>query len=91
MFVLTDSGGIQEESTMLGIPCLTMRENTERPVTLSKGTNYLVGRNKNKIIKCVRLFLNGKAKKKDIPQLWDGKAAQRIVNIIAKSFDEAKG
>lgn len=89
--VLTDSGGIQEESTVLGIPCLTMRENTERPVTLSEGTNYLVGRNKKKIIQCVRLFLNGKAKKKSVPQLWDGKAAQRIVKIIAKSFDEAKG
>ncbi len=91
MFVLTDSGGIQEESTVLGIPCLTMRENTERPVTLSKGTNYLVGRNKNKIMKCVRMFLNGTTQKNSVPQLWDGKAAQRIVKIIVKSFDEAKG
>ena len=82
LFVLTDSGGIQEETTILGIPCLTMRENTERPVTLKIGTSYLVGRNKNKIENCVSKVLKGEGKQGDIPKYWDGKTAQRIVKVL---------
>lgn len=82
-FVLTDSGGIQEESTFLGIPCLTMRENTERPVTIEKGTSYLVGRNKEKVLLYIEDILDGKSKNGSIPELWDGKAAKRIVQILS--------
>lgn len=85
-FVLTDSGGIQEETTVLGIPCLTIRENTERPVTVSQGTNILVGTKKEKIVQEAEKILNGKTQKSEIPELWDGKAAERIVKILASSF-----
>lgn len=81
-YVLTDSGGIQEETTVLGIPCLTMRENTERPATVKQGTNYLVGRDKGKIKRCLTAIKNKKAKKGDIPKLWDGKTAKRIVKTL---------
>ncbi|RJQ55277.1 MAG: UDP-N-acetylglucosamine 2-epimerase (non-hydrolyzing) [Nitrospiraceae bacterium] len=83
LFVLTDSGGIQEETTVLHIPCLTMRENTERPVTVSKGSNYLVGREHKKIMRHVHNILNGDSKKGSIPELWDGKTAKRIVTILS--------
>jgi len=83
-FVLTDSGGIQEETTVLKVPCLTMRANTERPVTITEGTNVLVGRDHSKIIRNVLQILAGKCKKGKIPQLWDGKAAQRIVKFFEK-------
>ena len=82
--VLSDSGGIQEETTVLGIPCLTLRENTERPITIKEGTNILVGTNKNKIIKESFNILDGKGKTGKIPELWDGKASQRILNILLK-------
>jgi len=85
-FVLTDSGGIQEETTVLGIPCLTLRENTERPVTIREGTNYLVGRDKRKIMKCLDLIFKGRAKKGKIPRLWDGKTAERIVRILHRDI-----
>jgi UDP-N-acetylglucosamine 2-epimerase (non-hydrolysing) len=85
-FVITDSGGIQEESTFLGVPCLTMRANTERPVTVEDGTNYLVGRNKTKVLRCVEDILNSKSKKGSVPELWDGKAAKRIVKILSMSL-----
>ena len=81
-FLLTDSGGLQEESTTLGIPCLTLRENTERPVTVRIGTNTIVGANKNKIIKEVNKILAGQGKNGKIPKYWDGKTAKRIVKII---------
>ncbi len=81
-FVLTDSGGIQEETTVLKIPCLTMRNNTERPVTITEGTNYLVSRNKGKIMKYIDSIIKGKSKKGKIPELWDGETALRIVNIL---------
>ena len=83
-FVLTDSGGIQEETTVLGIPCLTMRENTERPITIEQGTNILIGRDQLKITKEVNKILNGRSKKGGIPKYWDGKTAQRIVRILRK-------
>lgn len=85
-FVLTDSGGIQEETTILKVPCLTMRENTERPVTIKKGTNYLVGRDKNKILKCINKFMKGKVKSEGIPALWDGSTAKRIVKILEETL-----
>jgi len=81
-FVLTDSGGIQEETTILGIPCLTLRANTERPITIREGTNTLVGRDKEKIITEGLKILNGKKKTGKIPELWDGKTAQRIVQVL---------
>ena len=80
--VYTDSGGIQEETTILGIPCLTLRENTERPITITEGTNTLVGSDREKILKESFRILNGNGKKGKIPKLWDGKAAERIVNIL---------
>jgi UDP-N-acetylglucosamine 2-epimerase (non-hydrolysing) len=81
-FVLTDSGGIQEETTALGIPCLTLRENTERPITVSEGTNVLVGSNADKILNAARAILVGLGKKGRLPALWDGNAAERIVRIL---------
>ena len=80
--VLTDSGGIQEETTFLKVPCITLRENTERPVTISHGTNYLVGTNPEKIVETAYEILDGKGKKGSIPPLWDGKAGRRIVEIL---------
>ena len=81
--VITDSGGIQEETTYLGIPCLTLRENTERPVTVSLGTNVLVGRDPGKLRSEVSLVLAGKAKQGTVPPLWDGHAGERIAALLA--------
>ena len=80
--VLTDSGGIQEETTVLGVPCLTMRENTERPVTLEEGTNVLVGTDTGTIVREAMRVLDGQARPGTRPELWDGKAASRIVDIL---------
>jgi len=82
--VLTDSGGIQEETTALGVPCLTLRENTERPITVTEGTNQIVGTDRAKIARAASDILAGKAKTGRVPELWDGKAAQRIVDIILR-------
>lgn len=82
--VLTDSGGLQEETTALGIPCVTIRENTERPVTIEEGTNTLAGTDPVRIMTEVNRILQGKGKKGRRPDLWDGKAAQRIVDILIK-------
>jgi UDP-N-acetylglucosamine 2-epimerase (non-hydrolysing) len=76
--VLTDSGGIQEETTALGVPCLTMRDNTERPVTIEQGTNTLVGRDRRRVLDAVDAVLRGQGKRGRIPELWDGRAAERI-------------
>ena len=84
--VLTDSGGIQEETTVLGIPCLTMRENTERPVTVERGTNTLVGLDRSRILKETENILEGRAKKGSVPELWDGRAADRIAAKIMEIY-----
>jgi UDP-N-acetylglucosamine 2-epimerase (non-hydrolysing) len=81
-FVLTDSGGIQEETTILGVPCITLRENTERPITVTDGTNILVGTDPEKLSKFCDEAINGTWKKGKIPELWDGKASRRIVDLI---------
>lgn len=81
-FAMTDSGGIQEESTVLGIPCLTLRENTERPVTVDVGTNIMVGRSMEAIIGEGTKILDGEKKIGNVPELWDGRAAERIVDVI---------
>jgi UDP-N-acetylglucosamine 2-epimerase (non-hydrolysing) len=86
--VITDSGGIQEETTFLGIPCLTVRENTERPITLTQGTNQLVGRDPKKLRNAVADVLSGKSARRGgtmpaIP-LWDGRAAERIARIVVQ-------
>jgi len=81
--VITDSGGIQEETTYLGVPCLTLRQNTERPVTITLGTNVLVGRDPDKLRSELALVLAGKAKKGTVPPLWDGHAGERIAALLA--------
>ena len=83
-FVLTDSGGIQEETTALGVPCLTLRENTERPITVKQGTNTLVGTDPAKIVAAVHDCLNGKRKTGRVPPFWDGRSAERIVDILLR-------
>ncbi|NQT84656.1 UDP-N-acetylglucosamine 2-epimerase (non-hydrolyzing), partial [bacterium] len=80
--VLTDSGGIQEETTILGVPCVTLRWNTERPVTIREGTNVLAGNDPSRIITAVRNILDGSKKPSARPKLWDGKAAKRIVEVL---------
>jgi UDP-N-acetylglucosamine 2-epimerase (non-hydrolysing) len=84
--VLTDSGGMQEETTALGIPCVTLRENTERPVTVTDGTNVLVGSNPALIKAAVAQILRGDIKPGKRPHLWDGKAAQRTVDILVTAL-----
>ena len=80
--VITDSGGIQEETTYMGVPCLTMRENTERPVTITLGTNTLVGQDMERLRAEVERILAGDGKQGQIPPLWDGRAAERIADVI---------
>jgi len=86
--VLTDSGGVQEETTILNVPCLTLRKNTERPVTLTDGTNILVGPYPEKIIAAADNILAGNVKAGQAPKYWDGKAAERVVEIFLKIRDE---
>lgn len=82
MTVITDSGGIQEETTYLGIPCITVRENTERPVTISLGTNQLIGKDYYKIPDLVKSAINSPKRSNTIPPLWDGKASERIAAVL---------
>ncbi|HEV2492430.1 MAG TPA: UDP-N-acetylglucosamine 2-epimerase (non-hydrolyzing) [Terriglobia bacterium] len=84
--VLTDSGGVQEETTALGVPCLTLRENTERPATIEQGTNQLVGSDPARLIAAARKVLAGERQPGTLPPLWDGRAAPRIVEIILERF-----
>jgi UDP-N-acetylglucosamine 2-epimerase (non-hydrolysing) len=88
--VITDSGGIQEESTYLGVPCLTVRENTERPITITMGTNVLVGRDREKLRTELSRVLGGKAKKGTVPPLWDGHAGERIADILVGQRSQVK-
>jgi UDP-N-acetylglucosamine 2-epimerase (non-hydrolysing) len=81
--VLTDSGGMQEETTALGVPCLTLRENTERPITIEQGTNTLVGRDRSAMLREVDEILAGRGKRGRVPELWDGHAAERIAAHLA--------
>ena len=81
--VLTDSGGIQEETTMLGVPCVTLRNNTERPVTISEGTNVLAGTSKEAIVRQALRQLKRRVKSKK-PYRWDGKAGARILRTLVK-------
>ncbi len=83
--VLTDSGGIQEETTALRIPCLTLRQNTERPVTVTRGTNRIVGTEPGAIYESWREVADGKWSKGELPELWDGKAAARIVRVLLEA------
>ena len=85
-FVLTDSGGVQEETTVLAVPCLTMRDNTERPVTVTDGTNLVVGRDPERIRAEARKLLAGHRPEGRIPELWDGGAAGRIVDVLEKDL-----
>jgi UDP-N-acetylglucosamine 2-epimerase (non-hydrolysing) len=81
--VLTDSGGVQEETTVLGVPCLTLRSNTERPATVEQGTNSLVGLDPATIIQAARATLTSSSHQGQIPELWDGQAASRILDVLA--------
>jgi len=85
--VLTDSGGLQEETTALGVACLTLRENTERPITVEQGTNTLVGREREAILSHVDRILSGQGKKGLVPEFWDGRAAIRIVEDLGTWLD----
>ncbi len=85
--VLTDSGGLQDETTALDVPCITLRENTERPVTVEEGSNVLAGTDPDRIVEEARRVLRGEAKRGTRPALWDGKAAERIVEILARELE----
>jgi len=85
VLVLTDSGGIQEETTALGVPCLTLRESTERPITIDEGTNVLAETDPEVVLKEARKIIQNGGKQGRRPALWDGKAAERILEIITKS------
>ena len=82
--VITDSGGITEETTVLNVPCLTFRDNTERPETVTIGTNELLGTSLENIEPAMKILFAGNWKKGSVPHLWDGKCSQRIVNILKK-------
>ena len=84
--IITDSGGIQEETTILGVPCLTVRPNTERPITIEQGTNRLVESNKKAIVSAFDEAVSGKRRGVRVPELWDGKSAHRIVNVVVDWF-----
>ncbi len=85
-FMMTDSGGIQEETTVLNIPCLTLRNTTERPITVTQGTSTLVGNDAARIVEEASIILSGRGKKGRPPPFWDGKAAERIVETIGRAF-----
>ena len=87
--VLTDSGGMQEETTVLGVPCITLRESTERPVTVTEGTNKIVGTDRRKIVQAGLDAINKDSPDKRIPELWDGKAAARIVEILVRIYQSS--
>ena len=84
--VITDSGGIQEETTVLHVPCITLRRSTERPVTVTEGTNYLIGTDVDKIIQTADAVLSGNCKKGAVPKFWDGCSGQRIISTLVDSI-----
>jgi UDP-N-acetylglucosamine 2-epimerase (non-hydrolysing) len=84
--VLTDSGGIQEETTILQVPCLTLRENTERPITVDMGTNRIVGQDPQRILAAYRDVVEGRVTRGRVPPLWDGQAAERIVEVMGRAL-----
>lgn len=86
--VITDSGGITEETTVLGVPCMTLRENTERPETITVGTNVLVGTSPEGIKPAMEMLFSGNWKKGSLPELWDGKSAERIVSILCGLIEQ---
>ena len=85
--VLTDSGGVQEETTALGVPCVTLRENTERPITVDAGHQHVVGQDPARIIAVVDDILRTGGKAGSVPELWDGQAAQRIAAVLRQWLD----
>ncbi|RJP75906.1 MAG: UDP-N-acetylglucosamine 2-epimerase (non-hydrolyzing) [Candidatus Zixiibacteriota bacterium] len=87
---LTDSGGLQEETTILKVPCLTLRENTERPITITQGTNTLVGTQTGRIVEAAYGILDGKRPGGAVPPLWDGQASQRVVEVLLREFEVAR-
>jgi UDP-N-acetylglucosamine 2-epimerase (non-hydrolysing) len=87
--VVTDSGGIQEETTCLGVPCVTVRENTERPITVKVGTNILAGTSKEGIRRAIRQQLASRTSG-SVPEAWDGKSAQRIVCLICRELEKKR-
>ena len=80
--VITDSGGLQEETTVLGVPCITLRNNTERPITCEVGTNFVVGNDRDAIVHRTSKVLNGEVPRGRVPEKWDGRAAERIVEFL---------
>jgi UDP-N-acetylglucosamine 2-epimerase (non-hydrolysing) len=84
-FVMTDSGGIQEETTYLGMPCLTLRNTTERPITITQRTNELV--NLETVGHHIDKIMDGAWEKGKVPEMWDGKSAERIVNVLLRQVD----
>ena len=85
---MTDSGGVQEETTVLGVPCLTLRENTERPVTIRHGTNRLAGTQPEQILAHVARLLRGDVPPMRVPPLWDGRSAQRLLQVLERAYPQ---
>ena len=82
--VITDSGGVQEETTVLGIPCITLRNNTERPETVTEGTNELIGDSATALKASLNQLVSGQWKKGNVPAMWDGKSAERIIKTLTE-------
>ncbi|AGC42492.1 UDP-N-acetylglucosamine 2-epimerase [Myxococcus stipitatus DSM 14675] len=89
--VLTDSGGLQEETTALGVPCLTLREQTERPITVEQGTNEVVGTDPDRIRAVADRALSGEGKKGRVPEFWDGRSGERIADVFARFLEDSRG